>query len=310
MDIEQLKSIHIPVLLPQVLQALSPKAGGLYLDGTLGLGGHASAILEKAPSSSICGLDRDEEALTLAKIRLAQFDKRVHFFHLPFSEYQKALEELGWKGLDGALLDLGVSSLQLDAAKRGFGIRVDGPLDMRMDQSGFHNAKEFVNRASHTELANCIREYGEDPQAGRIAKFIINARQKKEIETTQELAAIINASYPPAWRRSAKNHPATRTFQAIRIHVNDELGELKKFLSSILHWLLPGARLVIISFHSLEDRIVKHAMRAWASVQNQENGKLEPLVKILNKKPVIADAMEIAENPRSASAKLRAVEKL
>lgn len=302
--------IHVPVLMPQVLEALSPRPGAHYLDGTLGLGGHAKAVLKNAADSQICGLDRDGEALEIARRELADFGDRIHFFQLPFSQFSIALERLGWKGIDGAFLDLGVSSLQLDRAERGFSFRQDGPLDMRMNQAEGISAMELVNRATHDELATCIGTYGEDPQAGRIARKIIEARQKQKIYSTSGLATIVASAYPAAWRRSARNHPATRTFQAIRMLVNDELEELKKFLDSILHWLLPGGRLVIISFHSLEDRIVKHAMRAWAAKRDAEGNERQPLVHIIYKKPLRPDAEEVATNPRAASAKLRAAIKL
>lgn len=302
--------LHIPVLLKQTLEALSPKPGGHYLDGTLGLGGHARAVLENAPESSLCGLDRDAEALGLAKRELAIFGNRVHFFHSPFSAFPCALESLGWKGVDGAMLDLGISSLQLDSASRGFGFRVDGLLDMRMNQTAGPSARDIVNRSTHAELTACIAELGEDPLAARIARKIVEARQKKKIETTAELANIVASAYPPAWRRKARNHPATRTFQAIRMRVNDEPGELRQFLDSILQWLLPGARLVVISFHSLEDRLVKHAFRKWANVVEMAGRETGPFVKILFKKPLRADDAELVQNPRAASAKLRAAEKL
>lgn len=301
---------HVPVLMQEVLESLSPRPGGLYLDGTLGLGGHARGVLEQAPQSQICGLDRDGEALGIARRELAIFGDRVRFFHSPFSEFASQLESLGWRGVDGALLDLGVSSLQLDMPERGFGFRQDGPLDMRMNQREGKSAMEIVNRYSHEELSSCIRTYGEDPQAGRIARKIIEVRQKKKIETTSELAAIVASAYPAAWRRSARNHPATRTFQAIRMLVNDELGQLKKFLDSILQWILPGGRLVIISFHSLEDRMVKHAMREWDSKRNADGQEKAPLAQIIYKKPLRPNAEEISANPRAASAKLRAVIKL
>ena len=308
---------HVPVLSAETLDALSPRAGGRYLDGTLGLGGHASAVLGAAPDIELCGLDRDEEALGLARERLAPFGKQAHFFHCNYSEFPAALAELGWSRIDGALLDIGVSSLQLDEAERGFSFYGDGPLDMRMDQnSGQPSAWHWVNRESFARLKECIATLGEEPQAGRIARVIVESRQKASIDTTAELAALVEKAYPAAWRAKARRHPATRTFQALRMAVNDELGELRRFLDNILAYLPIGGRLAVISFHSLEDRMVKQAMRHWAEgcrcprhlpvcVCNHE-----PEVRILFKKPVTASPEELAVNPRSSSAKLRAVEKI
>ena len=308
---------HVPVLLEETLAALAPVAGARYLDGTVGLGGHAQAILEAAPESRLCGLARDTEALELARERLAPFGERVRLFHRRYSEFAGALEELGWDIVNGALIDIGVSSLQLDEAERGFSFLGDGPLDMRMDAaSGERSAWHWVNRESFASLKECIGTLGEEPQAGRIARAIVDARQKKPIETTGELAALVEQAYPPAWRAKARRHPATRTFQALRMAVNDELGELERFLDGILAWLPLGGRLVVITFHSLEDRMVKHAMRHWAEgcrcprhVPVCRCGHV-PEVRLLAKKPLIAQAAEVAANPRASSAKLRAVEKI
>lgn len=311
------KPRHVPVLLAETLEALAPAAGGRYLDGTVGLGGHASAILEAAPESRLCGLDRDSEALELARERLAPFGERAHLFHRRYSEFAGALEELGWDSVNGALLDIGVSSLQLDEVERGFSFNGDGPLDMRMDAaSGERSAWHWVNRESFARLKECIATLGEEPQAGRIARAIVDARQKAPIATTGELAALVAQAYPPAWRARARRHPATRTFQALRMAVNDELGELRRFLDSILKWLPVGGRLVIITFHSLEDRMVKQTMRHWAEgcrcprhVPVCRCGHV-PEVRPLSKKPLIASEGEVAANPRASSAKLRAVEKI
>lgn len=308
---------HVPVLREEVLEALAPVPGGRYLDGTVGLGGHARAILEAAPESRLCGLDRDTEALALARERLASFGDRVRLFHRRYSEFAGALEELGWDTVDGALIDIGVSSLQLDEAGRGFSFLGDGPLDMRMDAaSGGRSAWHWVNRENFGSLKECIATLGEEPQAGRIARAIVDARQKAPIDTTGELAALVEQAYPPAWRAKARRHPATRTFQALRMAVNDELGELGRFLDGILAWLPLGGRLVVITFHSLEDRMVKHAMRHWAEgcrcprhVPVCRCGHV-PEVRLLVKKPVMASAAEVAANPRASSAKLRAVEKI
>lgn len=308
---------HVPVLLEETLAALAPVADGRYLDGTVGLGGHAQAILEAAPQSRLCGLDRDTEALALARERLSPFGDRVSLFHRRYSEFAGALEELGWDFVNGALIDIGVSSLQLDEAERGFSFLGDGPLDMRMDAaSGERSAWHWVNRESFARLKECFSTLGEEPQAGRIARAIVDARQKAPIDTTAQLAALVEQAYPPAWRAKARRHPATRTFQALRMAVNDELGELERFLDCILAWLPLGGRLVVITFHSLEDRMVKHAMRHWAEgcrcprhVPVCRCGHV-PEVRLLAKKPLMAQAAEVAANPRASSAKLRAVEKI
>ncbi|WP_297049565.1 16S rRNA (cytosine(1402)-N(4))-methyltransferase RsmH [uncultured Desulfovibrio sp.] len=308
---------HVPVLLEETLEALSPVRGGRYLDGTVGLGGHAEALLDAAPGSELCGLDRDGEALALARGRLARFGERVRLFHSRYSEFAAALRELGWESVNGALLDIGVSSLQLDEAERGFSFSGDGPLDMRMDpSSGERSAWHWVNRENFGRLKECIATFGEEPQAGRIARAIVEARQKAPIETTAELAALVERAYPAAWRARARRHPATRTFQALRMAVNDELGELRRFLDRILEWLPLGGRLVVITFHSLEDRMVKRAMRHWAEgcrcprhVAVCRCGHV-PEVRLLAKKPLSASDEELALNPRASSAKLRAVEKI
>lgn len=306
---------HVPVLLPHVLEALAPRGGGRYLDGTVGLGGHASALLGAAEGIEVCGLDRDADALALARARLASGG--AHLFHLEYSAFAEALDILGWERIDGALIDIGVSSMQLDVAERGFSFHGDGPLDMRMDrQSGRPSAWHMVNRERFEVLRDCIARLGEDPQAGRIARAIVDARQKAPIETTGQLAALVERAYPPAWRAKARNHPATRTFQALRMAVNDELGELERFLSTILGRLRIGGRLVVITFHSLEDRMVKHAMRAWAEGCRCPRHLPRcvchhvPEVRLLFKKPVTASPEELAANPRAGSAKLRAAEKI
>ncbi|MDR2850775.1 MAG: 16S rRNA (cytosine(1402)-N(4))-methyltransferase RsmH [Desulfovibrio sp.] len=308
---------HLPVLLKETLTALAPQAGGRYLDGTLGLGGHCAAIAATASDSEICALDRDAQALAIAKDRLSAVGERVHFFQYRYSRFAEALAQLQWDRVDGALLDIGVSSLQIDNAARGFTFYGNGPLDMRMDRdSGAPSAWHWVNRESYARLKQCIATLGEDPQAGRIARFIVEARQKSPIETTEELAALVEAAYPHAWRVKARHHPATRTFQALRMAVNNELEELKMFLDQIFAYLSPGGRLVVITFHSLEDRFVKQAARHWAEGCRCPRHipvcvcDHQPEARILYKKPVRAGHAEVAANPRASSAKLRAVEKL
>lgn len=307
MDAPEIAKIHAPVLAKEVIEYLAPKEGGRYLDGTVGLGGHAAMLLEAAPGLALCGLDRDAEALELARVRLAGFGDRVHLFHLPFNEFAQALESLGWRKLDGAFLDLGVSSLQLDRDYRGFSFKNKGPLDMRMDQGSDHAcAEDIVNHADLSVLRDIIAIYGEDACAGKIAKKIIEARQKAPIADTCALAEIVCQAYPPAWRRNARRHPATRVFQALRMAVNEEEQQLKSFLATIWDWLAPGARLAIISFHSLEDRLVKKAMKKWAAKGAELD---QPAAVMLHKKPLVASAEELSQNPRASSAKLRVIEK-
>jgi 16S rRNA (cytosine1402-N4)-methyltransferase len=303
------------VLLEETLELLAPKEGGRYLDGTVGLGGHAEAILRHG--AQVCGLDKDQSALELAGGRLGAFGEKVRLFLLPFSEFTNALDELGWDEVDGMLLDIGASSMQLDTAERGFSFMADGPLDMRMNpESGKASAWHLVNRERLDVLKRIIAELGEDPQAGRIARTIVEERQKTPIDSTRQLAALVERAYPAAWRAKARNHPATRTFQALRMTVNDELGELRRFLDAALSRLRTGGRLAVITFHSLEDRMVKHAMRGWAQ------GCLCPRylprcvchhlpeARVLTKKPVCALPEEVAHNPRASSAKLRVAEKI
>lgn len=315
--------LHIPVLMKETLAALQPVLDTgrdrpvRILDGTLGMAGHSCAMLQAAPQAELCALDRDEEALNLARRRLEPFGERVHTYHCRYSQFEEALDDLGWGKVDAVLLDIGVSSLQLDEAERGFSFYGDGPLDMRMDQhSGAPSAWHWVNRESFDRLKECIATLGEEPQAGRIARAIVDARQKSPIDTTAQLAALVEKAYPPAWRAKARRHPATRTFQALRMAVNDELGELRRFLDAILGRLSPGGRLAVISFHSLEDRMVKQTMRYWAEGCRCPRHvpvcvcHHVPEVEILYKKPVQADDDELAVNPRASSAKLRAVEKI
>ncbi len=311
---------HVPVLVHEVLSALNPKAGGRYLDGTLGLGGHSLALLQQVAaqggSAELCGLDRDKNALERAQATLAPFGDKVHYFHTQYSAFEEALDALGWDKIDGALIDIGVSSMQIDMAERGFSFLADGPLDMRMNQESHESAWHLVNRERFEVLKEHLQRLSEDPQAGRIARAIVEARQKKSIDTTSELANIVYNAYPPAWRAKSRNHPATRTFQALRMVVNDELGELQRFLDAVLRRLKVGGRLAVISFHSLEDRMVKQSMRYWAEdcrcprhVMRCKCGH-KPEVRILHKKPVTASAEELQRNSRSSSAKLRAIEKI
>ena len=318
---EGAEHLHTPVLLQEVLSFFEPRSGWRCLDATLGLGGHSEALLRKAQQADLedvelLGLDRDAAALELARQRLAVFGASVHLRHGVFSGCAAAVAELGWAGLDFILADIGVSSLQLDRADRGFSFIADGPLDMRMDRSRGCNAQTLVNEAPVQKLKGIIREYGEDPMAGHIARAIDDARAKKRIESTLELAQIVERAYPGKWRACSRNHPATRTFQALRMAVNDELGELEKFLRSAAALLRPGGRIVVISFHSLEDRMVKHFFRdegagcrcprqmPYCICGNQAS------LAVVTRKPVEPLDSEAATNPRARSAKLRVAEKI
>ncbi|MCR4667027.1 MAG: 16S rRNA (cytosine(1402)-N(4))-methyltransferase RsmH [Desulfovibrio sp.] len=307
---------HIPVMLNEVLDFLSPRPGGRYLDGTLGYGGHAEAILSSAPSSELLGIDRDKKALSLATARLASFRNRLHPVHGHYADFPSFLSELEWGSLDGALIDIGVSSMQIDTAERGFSFLEDAPLDMRMDQSeAVPTARDIINNAEGSCLRDIIARYGEEPMAAQIVRGILRARAEAPIETTGELARLVERSYSKSWRDKARHHPATRTFQALRIAVNDELGQLEAFLAAIPEYLKSGGRLVVLTFHSLEDRMVKQAMQGWAkgcvcpAYQLQCTCGHTPRVKLLTKHPLRAGKGELTANPRASSAKLRAVEK-
>lgn len=307
--------MHIPVLQKEVLDLLAPVSQGLYLDGTLGFGGHSKSLLMANSSCKICGLDRDIFALNAARKNLSIFGDRINFFNMTFGQFPSALNQLGWPSIDGALLDLGVSSYQLNTAERGFSFKHDGPLDMRMGFGCTKTAAEIINKASLEELEEYISLYGEDPLAARIAKAIVYERAKEPIATTNRLANIVCHAYPSSWRNTSRNHPATRTFQALRIVVNNELQELENFLNLILKHLKIGGRLAIISFHSLEDRLIKKTMWKWAKKSeltpyNEIFLPDKPEVQILLKKPITPSEKEIYENPRARSAKLRAIEKI
>jgi 16S rRNA (cytosine1402-N4)-methyltransferase len=308
---------HTSVLLKEVVDWLSPVPGGRYLDATLGMGGHSMGLLERTSGKiEIVGLDRDHQALEQARKRLASYGGKVRFEHLPFSRFEDALDEAGWDEADGVVADLGVSSMQLDQSARGFSFLSDGPLDMRMDpDAGLEPASRLVNRASAERLKQILREYGEEPMCGRIARAIVNARAEAPIETTARLAGIVERAYPAKWRRTARTHPATRTFQALRIAVNDELGELSEFLARIPSRLKPGGRVAIISFHSLEDRMVKRAFRDMA--RDCVCPPRTPvcvcgakrMLTVLTKKPITPSPEEQTANPRARSAKLRVAER-
>ncbi len=319
-ELEAIAARHISVMLDEVLEHLVTGAGGRYLDGTLGLGGHALHVLLKAGAlqgsgAELLGLDKDAGALELAQKRLARFGSAAHFAQCAFADFEVELDNLGWDFIDGALVDLGVSSLQIDTPERGFSFMQDGPLDMRMNANAGENAATLVNRARVEELKNIIETLGEEPQAGRIARAIDDARARKPIETTLELAHIVEMAYPAKWRATARNHPATRTFQALRLAVNGELDELTTFLERVVPRLKPGGRVAVISFHSLEDRIVKHFFKTAATgclcppqVMRCVCGH-EAALTLVTKKALTPSEAESAANPRARSAKLRVAER-
>lgn len=302
---------HRPVLLAEALSIIAPRSGGLYVDGTLGAGGHAEAILEaSSPDGLLLGLDRDPGALVLAQQRLSRFGQRFITAEDTFDCIGSQLAAIGKNTADGILLDLGVSSMQLDQAARGFSFMRGGPLDMRMGDSQT-NAADMVATLSVGEMADLFRRLGEEPLAGRYAEAIAEARRKKDITTTDQLAEIIEAATPAARRRTARTHPATRVFQALRISVNDELGQLDRFLEQVPAWLGPRGVLAIISYHSLEDRRVKAALRRYDApctcppeLPVCACGK-KPIFNIGRKKPVMATEEETKQNPRARSARLR-----
>ena len=294
---------HVPVLLQETLTVLQPRADGRYLDATVGLGGHAEALLiESAPSGHLCGIDRDAETLALAKGRLRQFGDRVELFQGDFAMLGTIAAENGWGPFDGILFDLGLSSFQLDDASRGFSFMRDGPLDMRMDrQGGGKSAAELLARLSEREIARILWDYGEERWARRIAARVVEERRKQPLTFTAQLARLVAAAVPRrAWPR--RIHVATRTFQALRIAVNDELARLTHGLQDTIGLLATGGRICIISFHSLEDRIVKETFRGWARSD-------PPRVHLLTKRPVVPTEREIEANLRARSAKLRAAER-
>ena len=309
---------HESVLSREVVRELQVRAGGRYLDGTLGLGGHTLEILGAAsPPPCVLGLDRDERSLRQAEQRIEDqgLSQQVTLVQSRFSRFSEIMRQLGWKDLHGAVLDLGVSSRQLDSSERGFGLHEDGPLDMRLDpDSEGRTAADLVNRADASSLEGIIREFGEEPMAGRIARTIKERRAKAPFRTTLELAEAVKSAYPAKWRRTSRRHPATRTFQALRIAVNEELEELAAFLDRIPRFLRPGARVAVISFHSLEDRRVKWAFRRAASgCECPEDHMVctcegRPSLYPVYKKPITPSDEEIARNRRSRSAKMRVAE--
>jgi 16S rRNA (cytosine1402-N4)-methyltransferase len=309
-------SYHQPVMPEEVVQYLKCKPGGVYVDGTVGGGGHAREILKKSgPDGTLIGIDRDDDALAESEQELKSFGGRAVLVKGNFADLAGILSRLGIEKVSGILLDLGLSSHQVDTAERGFSFMSDAPLDMRMDQSRGLAAYDLVNTLSENELKRIIREYGEDVRAGRIARAVVKKRESSPIGSTRELAGIILGALPPSQRRM-RIHPATKTFQALRIAVNDELSSLHRVIQEGVGCLKEGGRFVILSFHSLEDRIVKNQFRSW------EKGCLcppdfprcacgrKPQLKILTRKPVLPGPEETTANPRARSARLRAAERI
>ena len=307
---------HRPVLLDECMEGLAIRPGGIYLDGTLGRAGHSWEIVRRLNAGGrLIGLDRDETALEAARQRLAPYADRVTLVHSNFSRVAEVLDELGVPAVDGMLFDLGVSSPQLDDAQRGFSYMHDAPLDMRMDRTAGLTARTVVNEWSYEELRRILYEYGEERYAPAIARRIVAAREEAPIETTGQLVDLIKSAMPPQALRE-KQHPAKRSFQAIRIAVNDELGSVSRMLQQAIPRLRPGGRLAVISFHSLEDRIVKSELAAAAkgcvcppSFPVCVCGR-QPQVRLVSRKPILPSQREIDENPRARSAKLRLAEKL
>ena len=305
---------HKPVLLHECIDALAIRPDGVYVDGTLGRAGHSREIAKRLTTGRLICIDRDMAAIDAAKERLAPYLDRVTLVHSNFSELESVLRQAGVTGADGMLFDLGVSSPQLDDGSRGFSYMQDAPLDMRMDRSAPLSAYEVVNTWSYEELRRILYDYGEERYAPAIAKAIVRARETVPVATTLELVEIIKGAMPPAALRE-KQHPAKRSFQAIRIAVNGELDALEPMLRSAVDGLNPGGRLAVITFHSLEDRIVKRTLQEMAKGCTCPPefpvcvcGK-KPKIKILTRRPVVSGAAELEENPRARSAKLRVAEK-
>lgn len=305
---------HISVLFDETIDGLDIKDGGIYVDGTLGGGGHSKGILERNDSISLIGIDQDSEAIAAAKKRLEGFEERVTFVNRNFSEILSILDELGIDSIDGAVLDLGVSSYQLDNAERGFSYMHDAPLDMRMDKRKEKSAYTVINEYSKEELTRIFYEYGEENWSKRIAEFIVERREQKPVETTGELVEIIKAAIPKKARMEG-GHPAKRIFQAVRIEVNGELSMLRQAVMDFASVLKPKGRLSIITFHSLEDRIIKNAFAELATGCTCPKefpvcicGK-EPVGKVITRKPILPSKEEEEYNSRAKSAKLRVFEK-
>jgi 16S rRNA (cytosine1402-N4)-methyltransferase len=312
-------SMHQPVLYKEIIHALQPRSGGRYVDGTLGAGGHARGILEAcAPDGQLLGLDVDPQALALARKTLAPYEQRIHLAQASYTSLATQLMQLGWEMVDGIVLDLGASSMQFDTPGRGFSFQYDAPLDMRFGPAVSQTAADLVNELSERELADLIYKYGEERDSRKIARAIVKARP---LHTTRELVDVIESASPPrrpldTFGRAGRIHPATRTFQALRIAVNEELVSIEEVLPQAVTALAVGGRLAVISFHSLEDRIVKDFFREQSKdLVNPPYERIyeverKATLKEVNRKPITPSDEEIKNNPRARSAKLRIAEKL
>ena len=305
---------HVSVLLKEAVGFLNPKPGGRYIDGTLGGGGHSEQILVgSSPDGEVLGLDRDDEALAAAEQRLRSFGRRLRTRQASFAAAREILDEIRWQPVDGVILDLGISSHQVNDAERGFSFRSQAPLDMRMDRRQTVNARQIINTCDAAELEKMFRDYGEEPQARRLAQAIVTERKARTLETTDALAGLVERI---KGRGSRHHHPATQVFQALRIAVNEEIRQLELFLETGYELMRPGGRMTVIAFQSLEDRLVKNAFRKWSQscicpprALRCQCGWTQK-VRLLTKKPVVPSLDEIAVNPRARSAKLRAVERV
>jgi 16S rRNA (cytosine1402-N4)-methyltransferase len=308
---------HVPVLLDRVVALVAPaleRPGSVFVDATLGLGGHTEAVLDRCPEARVVGVDRDPHALELAGARLAPFEDRTTLVHAVYDEIPDVLAELGIDSVDGILFDLGVSSMQLDVRERGFAYAEDAPLDMRMDGSSGPTAADVLNTYSAQELTRVLREYGEERYASRIAAAVVRQRQQAPFTTSARLVELLYTQIPAAARRTG-GHPAKRTFQALRIEVNDELGVLRRALPAAIDTVAVGGRVVVESYHSLEDRLVKQAFAAATRLDVPPDLPFvppdrEPALRLLTRGAEKAGADEIARNPRAASVRLRAVERI
>ncbi len=309
-DIGPVGAAHVPVLEGSVVGGLRPRPDARLVDATIGLGGHAAALLDAAPDTTLLGLDRDAVALEKARAHLRPFGDRVQLHEGSFAAFGAALDAVGWDAVDAILVDLGVSSMQLDDPARGFSFRAEGPLDMRMGPGAPQTAADLVNHADERELARILREYGEEPRARAIARAIVRARPLATTTALADLVARVTGRGKPG------HHPATRTFQALRIAVNDELAALDAFLADGWRWLRPGGRLAILAYHSLEDRRVKTAFRRWAATCICPPHVVRcvcgwrPTVRLLTPRALRPDPVEIGRNPRARSARLRIVERI
>ena len=308
--------LHHSVLATQTIETAAPTAGELWVDGTTGAGGHSELLLQAVADLRLIALDRDESALAIAKSRLEPYADRVEFVHARFSDLPAVLSERAPEGVDGILLDLGVSSMQLDRPERGFSFSRSGPIDMRMDPSRGQTALELIRTTPVDELAAMIKELGEERYGKRVAAALRDAVRDDKLETTSDLARVIEDAIPPKAKRNTRIHPATRTFQALRIALNAELDELETFLDAFPGLLRPGGRCAVISFHSLEDRRVKHRFREleWSSslpahLAERAGERVHPICTRVTRRAIVADEAEIRLNPRSRSARLRVCRK-